>query len=105
MKSAILFAGLLIATTASAVEQLYLDRLINTNICHHCNLADADLDLIASAADSPMAENEDGQSFQDELTEILMNNMSGDDLAGVEDGLETSDFAKLAESTARAVLN
>ena len=43
MKSALLIASLLTTSSAFAVDQLYLDRLMNTNICHHCNLSDADL--------------------------------------------------------------
>jgi len=43
MKSVLLLAGLLMTTAVSAFEQLYVDRLMTTKICHHCNLADADL--------------------------------------------------------------
>lgn len=43
MKSALLLIGLLVTTSVISAEKIYLDRLVNTNICHHCNLIDADL--------------------------------------------------------------
>lgn len=43
MKKVLLLTGLLTAGSASAFDQLYLDRLLETNQCHHCTLSDAPL--------------------------------------------------------------
>lgn len=43
MKFVLFMISLVLTPSAFAVEQLYLDRLMDTKVCHHCNLADADL--------------------------------------------------------------
>ena len=44
MKKMLIVLGLsMIATTASAYEKVYLDRLLKSLQCNYCNLSEADL--------------------------------------------------------------
>jgi len=43
MNITLLISAVLLSTSAMAAEKIYLDRLKNTLICHHCNLSDAQL--------------------------------------------------------------